>query len=388
MRVFTLLDGYLPGFKHGGPIRTIANLVEQMPPGFEFLIFTRDRDRGDSRPYPGVPLNEWRRVGRANVYYASGSAQSLSNFLRQVDASTPDVVYANSLFSHMTLRALAARRIGRLRAPLLLAPRGELSRAALSIKSWKKRPFLQLARAVSLYDGLLWQASSEHEKRDIEREVPWRARKLPFPDICVAPDPISLTADVPADREKHPGSVKFIFLSRITPMKNLAYAIERLSGVRGIVALDVYGPKDDQRSWAAAERAMASLPRNATVVYRGTVQPKDVASTLAGYHFFVLPTRGENFGHVVFEALSTGCPVVLSDRTPWRSLDREGAGWVLPLESPARWTETLQRCVDMDQREFSIHVSNARRLARSAVASDGLQQNMAMFRMASSLRAK
>jgi hypothetical protein len=45
---------------------------------------------------------------------------------------------------------------------------------------------------------------------------------------------------------------------------------------------------------------------------------------LAEYDLFLFPTLGENYGHVISEALASGCPVVISDQTPWRNLEAEG----------------------------------------------------------------
>ena len=38
---------YLPGYKAGGPIRTLANMVDRLGDEFQFKIVTLDRDFGD-----------------------------------------------------------------------------------------------------------------------------------------------------------------------------------------------------------------------------------------------------------------------------------------------------------------------------------------------------
>ena len=42
--ILVFLGNYLPGFKSGGPLRTIVNLVDNLSDEFEFLIITSDRD--------------------------------------------------------------------------------------------------------------------------------------------------------------------------------------------------------------------------------------------------------------------------------------------------------------------------------------------------------
>jgi len=78
-----------------------------------------------------------------------------------------------------------------------------------------------------------------------------------------------------------------------------------------------------------------------------------VCQTLAAYHLFLLPTRGENFGHAILEALSAGCPVLISDQTPWRGLESSGIGWALPLTEPERFRAVLNQCIAMDEAEFA-----------------------------------
>lgn len=46
---------------------------------------------------------------------------------------------------------------------------------------------------------------------------------------------------------------------------------------------------------------------------------------------FLFPTKGENYGHVIYEALAAGCIPIISDQTSWNDLDEEGCGRVIPL---------------------------------------------------------
>lgn len=68
-KILTFVSYYLPGYKAGGPLRTIANMVEHLGNDFEFWIVTRDRDLGDTVPYADVIINEWNDVHGAKVFY-------------------------------------------------------------------------------------------------------------------------------------------------------------------------------------------------------------------------------------------------------------------------------------------------------------------------------
>ena len=52
-RVLVCAPHYLPGYKCGGPIRSIANMVKGLGSHFDFFVVTRDRDATDTESYPG-----------------------------------------------------------------------------------------------------------------------------------------------------------------------------------------------------------------------------------------------------------------------------------------------------------------------------------------------
>ena len=104
-----------------------------------------------------------------------------------------------------------------------------------------------------------------------------------------------------------------------------------------------------------------------------------MCQTLAAYHLFLLPTRGENFGHVILEALSAGCPVLISDQTPWRGLESSGIGWALPLTEPERFRAVLNQCIAMDESKF-IHRSRQATRYAAAWAQNQEQEALDAYR--------
>ena len=67
--VLALINWYLPGFKAGGPVKTLHNLVEAIGDEYEFKIVTSDRDLGDKSPYVGVIAGAWNSRDGVNVLY-------------------------------------------------------------------------------------------------------------------------------------------------------------------------------------------------------------------------------------------------------------------------------------------------------------------------------
>src|SRR5690242_18200055 len=99
-RVFVLADYYLPGFKAGGALRSIANAVLALQHDFEFYVLTRDRDWLDTKPYNGVAPESWQQVGSAKVFYSR--TVSMGTIRHCIQAVEPQLIYLNSFFSPLT----------------------------------------------------------------------------------------------------------------------------------------------------------------------------------------------------------------------------------------------------------------------------------------------
>jgi glycosyltransferase involved in cell wall biosynthesis len=160
---------------------------------------------------------------------------------------------------------------------------------------------------------------------------------------------------------KQSGTLRAVFVSRISRKKNLIGALEMLRNLKGSVEFHIYGPAEDRAYWSECSEVITSLPPNVVVEYRGAVPHEEIADVLLAHEVFLFPTFGENFGHVIAEALTVARPVLISDQTPWRGLEEAGAGWDIPLDQPERFRQALQRCVDMGPQEYAKLCAGAKR---------------------------
>lgn len=383
--ILAFLSSYLPAFRSGGPIRTLEAMTAQMSDEWEFLIVAADRDLGDDGPFPGVPVNTWITCGPARVFYRSPGVRGWIALLRSLESIDYDVIYLNSFFgTHASLIPLLLRRAGWLRRrPVVVAPRGELDPGALALKHRKKAAFLKAARLVRLHRGVVWHASNP-----VERESILRHTRAPAPQVFQALD-LSGRSSGAATRKTERASgepLRITFLSRISPIKNLRFALEVLTRVTVPVQFDIHGIIEDLAYWEGCQKAMADLPSHVTARYVGEVLPQDVESTLAGYDLFLFPTLGENYGHVIRESLSAGLPALISDTTPWRGLEAKGAGADLPLDDPGRfaaWIDAYHRLPP--DRQTAMRAAAARAGDDPEAAARNLQDNRDLFRAALTL---
>jgi glycosyltransferase involved in cell wall biosynthesis len=346
---------------------------------FGFLVMTGDRDLGVATPLPGVVSDRWVGAGAARCLYLSPWHRRLGGLLWQARKSRHDALYLNSLFSlEFTLIPLALRRLGLIpRRGLVVAPRGELHPSALAIKRTRKRMVLWLVRRLGLLDDAIWHAATTTELQSVHRLFGPQARGLVARDITAQPGP---AIEGPA---KEQGALELAFVSRISPMKNLEFAIKALRKVRGRVNFNIYGPIEDPHYWAECQRLASELPPNVRLEYRGLVEPDRIAEVVAAHHLFFLPTQGESFGHAITEALMAGRPVLISDQTPWHGLAERHAGWDLPLSQPDLFAQVIERCVQMSAEEHAAWTAGARRLGREIAEDPALDAaHRAIFRAA------
>ncbi|MCS6873480.1 MAG: glycosyltransferase family 4 protein [Pyrinomonadaceae bacterium] len=370
-RVLIFCDYYPPGHESSGGMRTIVNTVERLGDEFDFWIVTRRHNGVD---YTGLKIGDWNDFGKAKVFYTQN--RSLGALKRIIESVSPSSIYCNSFFSTFTVIVVLLRRLRLIddRIPLIIAPEGELMESALSLKRWKKAIYRKVAKLLGLYERIIWKVTSELEKRDVERLnlaskkifiVPNMPPKKVFKDFSIHLKPV-----------KKPKEVKLVFLSRIHPTKNLLFFLELLKHSEHKILFDVYGLSEDKSYYQRCKNLASKVNGLAEIRFKGEIKNKDVISTLLNYHFFVLPTLGENFGHVVVEALSAGCPLIISDTTPWRNLEEKRIGWDLPLDNTEKWKEVLKICVDMDDALYKEMSFKARQFIESWLKNNQIEDAM------------
>ncbi|MFD6565557.1 glycosyltransferase family 4 protein [Micromonospora profundi] len=340
-RVLVTSTFFEPGFRGGGPVRSVAHILDDASPEVAPVLVTRDRDMGATEAYPGLS-GRWVDRGRARVFYLSRRRpRQWYGLWRELRATRFDLLYVNSLWAPMSLVPILAVRLGLLRAKrVMVAPRGECSPGALSLKPGRKRLFVIGWRQVLRSLRVEFHASTEREAADVHRMFPWATVRINANQTALPPEP----APVPPPA---PGPLRLVFVGRIVALKNLALALEALALVRRPVTLDVYGPTEDAAYWRRCQALLAALPPNVRAEYHGIVAPSDVVDVLADHDALVLPTLGENFGHVIAESLASSCPVICSDRTPWNAVLQNGAGAVVPELVAEDWAAEIERWADL-----------------------------------------
>ena len=193
--VLVLLGCFWPGNDSSGPNQSFRALASALGDRFDFRLVARDRPTGPDQKAQ-AQTEEWTDLGFAQgalLRHRGARREGLRALIQQ----TPhDVLWLNSIFDReFSLPALAMRRLGLIdERPTLLSPRGEFGLGALSLKSRKKRVFLEAARRIRLWSGVTLHATSEAEASDMAAGLPGVSPIVVAPNIRLPLDPASFVA--------------------------------------------------------------------------------------------------------------------------------------------------------------------------------------------------
>lgn len=357
---------------------TVVNIVERFSDRYEFHILTRNYDSpGDTTPYTSVKSNEWNDLDRTRIFYASKERLSTTSVAAIVNEVSPDCVFLNSVFGTPCIKFLIARRLKKFQnIPVVISPTGNLGTGGMTHKWLKKKTFLAIAKRTGLYNGVIWKPSTDLEFSEVKTVFGIEIRGMIAPDLT----PKLLIPNYSFDKKppKKRGSVRIIFISRIVRKKNLDFLLDCLKEIsEGSVIFDIVGPQEDITYWKECLDKIATLPENISVNIFGGVDYQKGLDMLINSHFFILPTKNENFGYVFIESLAAGTPIVISDQTVWGNVEKEKAGWVIPLDNKLRWIETIQKCIAIDGSEYSEMAESSRRYAEDWLSDKTLESSTA-----------
>lgn len=374
MKILTFIGYYLPGYKSGGPVRTISNLVNLLHTEHEFKIITKNRDQLENKPYQGVKTNEWNKYDKCEIYYSDGEKK-----LRETINSTDfDIYYLNSFFDYkFSIKVLLLLKLGRIpRKPVLLAPRGDLSREGLSTKWLKKRLYIIIAKSISLHEGIIWHLSSRYESDQVKKVFRSKLK------IKVAIDPPNfnyLRSRNNLRRIKEKGLLRILFLSRIAKTKNLSYAIETLKSVKGNFTFDVYGPVTDKKYLNKCKQQIDSY-LNGKIKFNESIEHNNIEKLFTNFDLLFLPTKSESYCHIISESLSFGCPVLISDQTPWDRVNEYKAGRSIGLENKQEYIDFIEEMIEIDSDGYMEYVRGCYIYIKDLQDSEiHLKQNLRLF---------
>lgn len=373
-RILITIDWFLPGTRSGGPVRSYANLIEHLNEGFEFYIVTRNTDFGSETAYENILPNTWVALNEyTKVYYVSKEHQSKYHLSCIFKSINFDVVYINGIYSFY-YSILPVILLKKYKKPIIISARGMLNPQAFSIKGRRKKLFLNLAKRLGLYSNVIFHATNSDEKAHIKSNIFKDSMVKVAPNLARKPQ---INSWVKSPKKNPP---TFVNIGRISTEKGTLGMLESLLLINKPLSLDLYGPIYDANYWTQCQAIIKQLPSHIKVNYQGVLDGEEVPEMVSKYDFFVLLSEGENFGHAILEALSVGCPVLISNRTPWKNLKSQHLGWDVDIENKKDVKEAWEHALSMTTIEYLKWSDAAFNYANSVIIDPKvLEQNKALF---------
>lgn len=363
MRILHVTPTYLPAVRYGGPIRSVHGLAKaQAARGHDVEVFTTNVDGPGVSP---VPLDEPVPIDGVKVrYFATGAGRRLfrspamGRALRQTVRSF-DVIHIHYMWVWpTTVAARAARKAG---VPYVIAPRGMLVRELIRGKS----------RLVKTLWITLFERANINRAAAVHMTTAAEGRQLGELDfsparIAVIGNGVDLTP--PTDAARRPGA-SILYLGRLSWEKGLDRLIPAMAYAPGI-ELVVAG--DGEPAYRAALEALAAEHGVANRIrFVGHVDDADKWRLIAAARFLVLPSYSENFGVSVAEALSAGCPVIVSSDVGLADVVKEGKAGVVVDGAPEAFGRAIADLYD-DQPRLEAMSAAALETARREFDWDNL----------------
>lgn len=351
-KILITIDWFLPGTKSGGPVRSYANMMDHLGKFHDFYIITRDTDYCSDAVYEGIKSNEWNQFNdHTSIYYFSNDNLKIDNLKKLLKETDFEIAYVNGIYSwYFSIVPLWFLRDGR---TTIVAARGMLNPQAFSVKGFKKKTFLAISKLLGLYRQVVFHATNNMEAEHIKGRIGQETT------VKIAPNfPRILDSTTIKTKQKH-SPTRFVTVARISIEKGILKMIEALQNVRGDMILDIYGPIYDAAYWKKCKKEIQNLPTNVILTYKGVLASEAVMDTLEAYDFFVLLSEGENFGHAILEAFMSGCPVIISDKTPWTHLTSKKVGWDISLNKPSIIESVFESAIAMTPSVYNAYSVNA-----------------------------
>lgn len=353
MRVLHFLPVYVPAWQFGGPILSVSRLCEGLvQQGVDVRVITTNAG------LPNFPIEQLGVPQRVNgvqvIYYPIDHAHGSIRSRALVDSlpahmAWAELLHLSSIWQPLGLavqeKAIAAG------IPVVQTLRG-----ALGPYSWT-RSFLRKFFYFLLFERrLLQQASCIHCTTLQEiNEIAWLRLR---PRITLLPNPLDLDA-LYTDRDlgqewrlKHNiplTTTLFIVAGRLHHKKGLELlpkALQRISHHSWHLA--ILGDGDDRTSHRL-RRSLREFGLSSRCHWFSSVPAADLLAPLNAADWLLLPSRHENFGNIVVEALACGCGAVISDRVGVSEMLKDCPGVLVGPRTSNAWSTLLAETLTLDR---------------------------------------
>jgi len=333
--LYIITEYFHPFSDAGGPVRSIENILSLLKPIFNITLLTSNKGyKGNFLP-EGIKSDivQMEPKTGSNTLYISTTLKGLITLFNTIKRT--HTVYINGLFKP-SLNLIPIIMSNK----LIVAPRGMLQKPLLKQKWFQKSLYLFVLKFIFFFKNVKWHATTEQEASEIKSVFGNKSNIKVISNIPVSPYKAAKSI------VKDSSCLSLVYYGLIVENKGLLTLIQTLKSLNLPISLDIYGSIKDQTYWEECLQEINSNHSQVTFNYLGHANPSESQSILAKYDAFVLLTKGENFGHSIYESLSVGTPVIITDKTPWKFNESANPpGWIINNDDQGIDTDDLKETI-------------------------------------------
>ncbi len=375
MKILYFAETFRPATRGGVAAASFHLCRELALRGVDIRVITTDRDGKDGRFHVNKPLNTWITHDNLPVVYCktwpglylfSPSMMALA----EVEAQKCDVIISSATCWDYA-GWLANRLALKYKKPHVVYPHGVFAPWGLRFKKYRKQLYWHL-----IGKNLMAKASRIIALTDIEQNALRQLGiKTPITIIPNGIDPGYFLDNMSRKdlEEIYPqlkGHPFLLYMSRLHAVKGLDILLpafeKAVSDADDDLCLVIAGYLEDiyQHEFGKLLRSC----RSQNILLVGHVTGKLKNSLLRYALGFILTSYTEGLSVAVLEALSLGCPVIISQQCNLPEVGQANAGWVVPTSIE----EVSQAIVELstDKETTKIKGKNAKNLVKERFSWD------------------
>ena len=350
-----------PSMHAAGPAGTIERLAEELSEYFNITVISLNFDRSRREElFHNRDSVTTKRTGY-NILYLPYKFSSIFELYERLRKNQGSLTIHCLYDFRLSIPALLISLLVRPRKKVVHLPHGIFMDVIQNKHQLRKRLFCSFLAWRPIRARVIHVASSPREMAEVKKRVGPNARAVVIAHF--ASNFVRFLQQ--PQREKVVGALTIAFVGRVVEQKNLIFAIEALAAAGVAAQLHVFGEASDNKYVRECQRIVLERKVSELVIFRGMLTREMLLLEMSKMDLFFLPTRGENFGHAILEALSIGLPVLLSTETPWNDVGTYQAGWTLDLVEREKFSARIRSAFDADDEIWSRFREGARRYAAS-----------------------
>tara|TARA_Y100000590_G_scaffold141270_3_gene162058 strand:- start:1245 stop:2372 length:1128 start_codon:yes stop_codon:yes gene_type:complete len=352
MRILFPLLAYYPS-QVGGPANTIYWLAKALSrEKVDVTIVSTNLGLENNQ----VKTDSFIKTNYGKIYYGEGSGFNIKTIIQSLsEVKHHDIIHTNGLFDPIGLVTFFYAKLLYPSKTIICSVRGGLSPSALKYSYLRKYFVLFLYRLTN--KNIYFHATSKKEIEDIKKILKINKNCFYIPNYIE-----------PTKRFKNKiRKKKIVFLGRIHPIKSIENLIEAVSISKSFnknnFHLDIIGTYESRYKdyYNILNDLVKKLNMQNKIKFLGHIEGEKKNKKIAESYALVLPSKSENFGNVILEALNQGTPVIASKGTPWKLVEKNNAGFYCSNDCNSL-SNAIDSLISLSKKEYSEYQENCLKL--------------------------